>query len=98
VIDTYAGYSYTKDRIQVFNGESQHVISPEEFFVRGVRLGLKSSGLVEKKPGDGSVTTPGGNPESFLAKAYNQQYISTGALPAGETFPLGGNAYGDVTP
>jgi len=97
VIDTYAGYSYTKDRIQVFNGESQHIISPEEFFVRGVKLGLKSSGLVEKKPGDGSVTTPGGNPESFLAKAYNQQTITT-TLPAGETFPLGGNAYGDVTP
>jgi hypothetical protein len=98
VIDTYAGYSYTKDRIQVFNGESQHVISPEEFFVRGVRLGLKSSGLVEKKPGDGKTDTPGGNANSFLAKAYNQQFISTGGLPEGETFPLGGNAYGDVTP
>lgn len=98
VFDTYAGYNYTLDRISVFNGESQHIISPEEFFVRGVKLGLKSSGLVEKAPGDGKTDTAGGNPESFLAKAYKQQFVTT-ALPAGETFPLGGNAYGpDVTP
>lgn len=98
VFDTYFGTSYTMDRIQVFNGESQHVISPQEFFVRGVRLGLSDSGLSEKAPGDGKIDTPGGNPNSFLAKAYAQEFISTGGLPAGETFPLGGNAYGDVTP
>ena len=105
VFDTYAGYNYTLDRISVFNGESQHIISPEEFFVRGVKLGLAGSNVVEKAPGDGKTNTPGGNPESFLAKAYNQQYIST-TLPTGEWFPLGGNfptaspdtAPGDVTP
>ena len=97
VFDTYAGYNYTLDRISVFNGESQHIISPEEFFVRGVKLGLKSSGLVEKAPGDGKTDTPGGDANSFLAKAYKGQFVTT-TLPAGETFPLGGNAYGDVTP
>ena len=98
VFDTYFGSAYTKDRIAVFNGESQSVVSPDEFFVRGVRLGLSDSGLTEKAPGDGKTDTPGGSAASFLAKAYKQEYISTGALPAGETFPLGGNAYGDVTP
>jgi hypothetical protein len=97
VFDTYFGSSYTKDRISVFNGESQHLISPDEFFVRGVKIGLKSNGAVEKAPGDGDLvtTTPGSNPESYLAKAYRQQTITT-ALPAGETFPLGGNY--DTTP
>lgn len=90
VFDTYFGSAYTKDRIQVFNGESQHLISGEEYFVRGVRLGLAGSGLVEKKPGDGKTDTPGGNANSYLAKAYNQQTITT-ALPVGEVFPLGGN-------
>lgn len=90
VVDTYFGSAYTKDRISVFNGESQYLISPEEYFVRGVRLGLAGSGLTEKKPGDGSGTTPGGNPNSYLAKAYNLQHIST-TTPVGETFPLGGN-------
>jgi hypothetical protein len=99
VFDVYFGSAYTKDRIQVFNGESQHIISPDEFFVRGVKIGLASSGAVEKAPGDGKTDTPGGAPTSFLALAYNQQFTTT-TLPAGETFPLGGNAYGpaDVTP
>ena len=99
VIDTYAGYSYTKDNIAVFNGESQQIISPEQFFVRGVRLGLGDSGLVEKAPGDGKTNTPGGNPESFLAKAYNLAHVATNT-PAGTPWPLGGNfpAAADVTP
>ena len=99
VFDTYFGSAYTKDRIAVFNGESQTVISPDEFFVRGIKIGLKSAGAVEKAPGDGKTDTPGGLATSFLAKAYKQQYISTGGLPAGETFPLGGNPYTpDETP
>lgn len=98
IFDTYAGYSYTLDHISVYNGESQYLVSPERFFVRGVRLGLANSGLVEKAPGDGKTDTPGGNANSYLAKAYKQQTITT-TLPEGETFPLGGNAYGpDVTP
>lgn len=90
VVDTYFGSAYTKDRISVFNGESQHLISDEEFFVRGVRLGLAGSGLVEKKPGDGKSDTLGGNPNSYLAKAYNLQHITT-TKPVGEVWPLGGN-------
>lgn len=97
VVDTFAGYSYTKDRIAVFNGESQHITSPDEFFVRGVRLGLGDSGLKEKTPGDGG-NTAGGNPESFLAKAYKLDHIAT-ATPAGTPWPLGGNfPAADVTP
>lgn len=97
VFDCYAGYNYTLDHISVYNGESQYLISPDRYFVRGVKLGLKSSGLVEKAPGDGKTDTPGGAANSYLAKAYKQQTITT-TLPAGETFPLGGNAYGDPTP
>lgn len=99
VIDTYAGYSYTKDRIAVFNGESQNIVSPDEFFVRGVRLGLGDSGLTEKTPGDGKTNTPGGNPESFLAKAYKLQHVAT-TTPTGTPWPLGGNfpAAADVVP
>ena len=98
VVDTYAGYSYTKDNIAVFNGESQAVISDERFFVRGVRLGLGDSGLTEKAPGDGSDTTPGGSPDSFLAKAYKLEHIAQ-SKPAGTPWPLGGNfPAADVTP
>ena len=91
VYDTYFGSAYTMDRIAVFNGESQHIVSDDEFFVRGVRMGLKSTtDLVEKAPGDGKTDTAGGNPESFLAKAYKLAYTET-ATPKGTPWPLGGN-------
>ena len=91
VFDLYAGYSYVKDRLAVFDGSSREIVSAEEYFVRGVKLALKSStSAVEKKPGDGSTTTPGGSASSFLAKAYNLQPI-TGPVVQGEPFPLGGN-------
>ena len=91
VFDCYAGYSYVKDRVSVFDGRSNELISPDEYFVRGIKLALKSSSsAVEKAPGDGSATTPAGNPNSFLAKVYNQQTV-TAAEVIGEPFPLGGN-------
>jgi hypothetical protein len=91
VFDTYAGYSYVKDRLAVFDGSSREIVSTDEYFVRGIRLALKSStSLVEKKPGDGSTDTPGGSATSFLAKAYNLQPI-TGPEVLGEPYPLGGN-------
>lgn len=91
VFDCYAGYSYVKDRIQVFDGRSNDIISPDEYFVRGVKLALKStSDAVEKQPGDGKTDTPGGPANSFLGKAYNLQTI-TAAEVVGEPFPLGGN-------
>jgi hypothetical protein len=91
VFDCYAGYSYVKDRLAVFDGSSREIVSADEYFVRGVKLALKSSSsAIEKKPGDGSTTTPGGSASSFLAKAYNLQPI-TGPEVIGEPFPLGGN-------
>lgn len=92
VLDTFAGTAYTKDRIAVYNGESQHVISDDEFFVRGLRMGLKGGSLgdTNKLPGDGDDSTPGGNPNSWLAKAFRGQTIDT-KQPQGKPFPLGGN-------
>lgn len=91
VFDCYAGYQYVKDRLAVFDGSSREIVSAEEYFVRGVKLALKATtSAVEKKPGDGSTTTPGGSASSFLAKAYNLQPI-TGPSVVGEPFPLGGN-------
>jgi N4-gp56 family major capsid protein len=91
VFDCYAGYSYVKDRVSVFDGRSNELISPDEYFVRGVKLALKStSSAVEKAPGDGKTDTPGGPANSFLGKVYKQQTV-TAAEVIGEPFPLGGN-------
>lgn len=95
VIDSWAAYGYTKDRIALVDQQGiTHVDSSKdgEFFVRGVELTLKSldSNAKEKAPGDGSTDTPGGSPDSWLAKAFKQQLTST-TIGKGEPFPLGGN-------
>lgn len=91
IFDCYAGYSYVWDRLQVFDGSSREIVSTDRYFVRGVKLALKAtSSAIEKTPGDGSTTTPGGDPNSFLAKAYHIQPI-TGPEVQGEAYPLGGN-------
>lgn len=92
LFDSYAGYSTVKDRIAVYNGESQHVVSEDEFFVRGLKIGIKGGSLEGqfRKPGDGGDATPGGNPMSYLAKAFKGEHIDT-TLPQGKPFPLGGN-------
>lgn len=90
VFDCYSGYSYVEDYLKVWDGHANQVMSDEKYFVRGVRLVLDTSSVAAKKPGDGSTTTPGGDPTSFLAKAYNLQDV-TATPRLGEPFPLGGN-------
>jgi hypothetical protein len=92
VFDCFAGYAYTKDRLKIVDQQGISHVGTEEFFVRGVQLGIKGGtlGSVEKKPGDGSTDTPGGAANSWLAKVWNQTGITT-TIPDGEPFPLGGN-------
>jgi hypothetical protein len=92
VFDTFMGTAYTKDRLKIVDQQGISHTGTEEFFVRGVQLGIKggSLGTVERKPGDGGTDTPGGDPTSWLAKVYTQGTITT-TIPAGEPFPLGGN-------
>lgn len=92
VFDTFMGTAYTKDRLKVIDQQGIGHVGEEEYFVRGVQLGIKggSLGTVERKPGDGGTATPGGAADSWLAKVYNRATITT-TIPAGEPFPLGGN-------
>ena len=92
VFDCFMGTAYTKDRLKVVDQQGIGHVGTEEFFVRGVKLGIKggSLGSTEKKPGDGSGTTPGGSAESWLAKVWNQTTLNT-VIPNGDPFPLGGN-------
>lgn len=90
VFDCFAGYSYTKDRLTIEDATGGEHLSAQDYFVRGVRLVLAEAGVAEKVPGDGSTDTPGGSPESFLAKAYTLQPIE-GPEQIGSPYPLGGN-------
>ena len=92
VFDCYAGYAYTKDRLKIVDQQGIGHIGTEEFFVRGVQLGLKGGtfGTTERKPGDGGTATPGGAADSWLAKVWNHTTLTT-TIPEGEAFPLGGN-------
>lgn len=90
VFDCYSGYSYVEDYLKVWDGHANQVMSDEKYFVRGVKLVLDSSSTAAKEPGDGKTDTRGGNPNSFLAKAYHLQDV-TATPRLGEPFPLGGN-------
>lgn len=73
VFHTYAGATYTKDNAARY---APWVDSHDDYFVRGVKLGLKDSGVTDRQPGDGKSTTPGGSKDSLLAKVW------TGTVPA----------------
>jgi hypothetical protein len=92
VFDTFMGTAYTKDRLKVIDQQGIGHVGTEEFFVRGVKLGIKggSLGSTEKKPGNGATDTPGGSANSWLAKVWNQTTLTT-TIPDGTPFPLGGN-------
>lgn len=94
VFDAYAGYGYTKDRLTVVDQQGISHIGEEEYFVRGVQLGIKggSLGSTERVPGDDGDDTPGGAADSWLAKAYKLE-STTAEVPEGTPWPLGGNDY-----
>lgn len=94
VFDCYAGYGYTKDRLTVMDQQGIAHVGEEEYFVRGVQLGIKggSLGSTERVPGDGGTDTPGGDADSWLAKAYKLGATTT-EVPEGTPWPLGGNDY-----
>jgi hypothetical protein len=92
VFDTYFGTAYTRDRLKLYDAQGIGHVGTEEFFVRGIRLGLKGGtfGSTEQKPGDGGTGTPGGSATSWLAKAWNHTGVTV-TVPEGELWPLGGN-------
>jgi hypothetical protein len=92
--DTFVGYNYTEDYIELQDARGQTFVSPERYFVRGVRLALKtddydpeSDGHVDIKPGDGKdPSLPGNAADSWLALAFTGK-LTTSTLGAGELFP-----------
>lgn len=94
VFDCFSGYSYTKDRITIESETGAEFVSTQDYFVRGVKLVLADSSTAEKTPGDGKADTPGGDPNSYLAKAYRQELVSE-PEQIGKPYPLGGNYPGE---
>lgn len=84
LFDTFVGYDYTKDLIEIQDENGRPHTSDETFFTRGVKVKLGSG--TDKLPGDGSDETPGGDPTSYLALAYNKQNITAADL-TGQAFP-----------
>lgn len=84
LFDTFVGYDYTKDLIEIQDENGRPHTSDETFFTRGVKVKLGSG--TDKLPGDGSETTPGGDPTSYLALAYNGEKATAAELE-GQKFP-----------
>lgn len=87
LFDTFVGYDYTKDFIEIQDELGRPHVSEESFFTRGVKLKLVTTATADKLPGNGNSDTPGGNPESYLALAYNKKNITASDLGVGQPFP-----------
>lgn len=88
VFQTIVGYSYTRDLVEVQDTQGAPHISDETFFTRGIKLKFQfadSDSVEEWAPGDGGER-PGGNPESFLALAFNKQKLAA-TDATGQAFP-----------
>lgn len=90
VLDCYFGTDYVTDYLKVYDGRSNEIISPEKYFVRGIKVVLNTSAVAAKAPGDGGTSTPGGAVGSFLDKVYHQQNVTPTDV-MGAPWPLGGN-------
>lgn len=67
VFETLAGATHTADHALQY---APWVDSEDRYFVRGIKLGLQDS-VTERKPGDGSASTPGSEADSVLAHVWN---------------------------
>lgn len=90
LFDTFVGYDYTKDAIEIQDELGRPHVSTDMFFTRGVKLKLDPAGTeTDKLPGDSNVSneTAGSDPASYLALAYNKKNITSGDLGVGQQFP-----------
>lgn len=90
LFDTFVGYDYTKDAIEIQDELGRPHVSEDMFFTRGVKLKLDPAGEeTDKLPGDSndSNETAGSDPASYLALAYNKKNITSGDLGVGQQFP-----------
>lgn len=67
VFQAWVGSNHTLEHARQY---APHIDSDDRYFVRGVKLGLADS-VTERKPGDGSGSTPGSAADSVLAKVWN---------------------------
>ena len=77
---TWKSETYTKDYISLEDGQGRTYTSPDQYFLRGVKILFDADPLLEKTPGDGKTDTPGGLATSYLAKAYNGELAEVVAL------------------
>lgn len=88
VFQTIVGYSYTRDLIEVQDTQGAPHVSDETYFTRGIKLKFQfaeSDAVQEWAPGDGGEQE-GGDPESFLALAFNKKRLAA-TDATGQPFP-----------
>src|SRR5699024_5696447 len=88
VFQTIVGYGYSQDLVEIEDTRGAPHVSEETYFTRGIKLKFQFEGSGEVtgwEPGDGG-DRPGGDPESFLALAWNKQKL-TATDDNGQAFP-----------
>lgn len=83
VFATWKAQNYARDFLALETGDGRTVTSESDYFLRGVKVVLDGDPLVdEKAPGDGDSSTPGGDANSILAKAFRGELAAAEAAQA----------------
>lgn len=112
LFDTFVGYNYTRDFIELQDEAGRVYTSPEQYFVRGVKLILKTDDVngdaKDVKPGDGTRSDlPGNKADSWLAKAFQNKLAQAedaksslfpGVLEVPGVMPTGDDTVGEEGP
>ena len=86
LFDTFVGYNYTRDLIELQDADGIFHTSEDLYFVRGVKLVMKTEDVnadaKDFKPGDGTASDldlPGNKAGSYLALAYEGKLTEANA-------------------
>ena len=75
VFSAYTGFQETTDLIEAVDQANNVVLSEEQYFIRGAKLILGTG--VDIEPGNGNGAGPGANADSFLAKRFKGEPVTT---------------------
>lgn len=76
-LSAYTGFGISEDFVEAIDQGNNAVLSSERYFIRGAKLILGGSATEDVLPGNGKGSGPGARSDSFLAKRFNNERVTT---------------------
>lgn len=76
-LSAYTGFGISEDFVEAIDQGNNPVLSSERYFIRGAKLILGGDAKNDILPGNGKGAGAGAKPDSFLAKRFNGEHVTT---------------------